>query len=82
MIAVPTGPIVDKNGEMTIEFLIWVDQVTANDPIIGTGSPEGVIEALQGRLFIDTAAGTGSVLYVKRDGDDGSGDRTKGWILV
>jgi len=82
MITVPTGPIVDKNGVMTEEFLIWVGQVTANDPIIGTGSPEGVIRALQGRFYIDTAAGTGSVLYVKRDGSDGPGDPTKGWILV
>jgi len=82
MITVPTGPIVDDNGVMTMEFLVWVGQVTANDPITGTGTPEGTIEALQGRFYIDTAAGTGSVLYVKRDGDDGSGDRSKGWILV
>ena len=26
--------------------------------------------------------GTGSILYIKRDPDDGAGDKSIGWILV
>lgn len=50
--------------------------------MVGTGSPEGVVDALQGRLYTDTSAGAGALLYVKRDIDDGAGDTRFGWILV
>lgn len=47
----------------------------------GTGSPEAVVVALENQFYVDTAGGTGAVLYVKRDADI-AGDRSKGWILV
>lgn len=81
MITVPQITIVDEDGNMTQAFLIWVNQITNLDTILGTGSPEGVIEAEQGRYFADTSAGTGNLLYFKRDGDIAK-DRSKGWILV
>lgn len=73
--------IVDKDGVMTPEFQRWVEQITNNDLIIGTGSPEGVIEATVGREYMDDAGATGSIKYIKRDADI-AGDRTKGWIAV
>lgn len=81
MITVPPKKIVDENGNMTPSFLTWINQVINFDPILGTGSPEGVIKAEQGRWYADTSAGTGSMIYFKRDGDIGK-DPTQGWILV
>lgn len=74
-------PIIDKDGTMQDQFHTWVEQVTQLDLIIGTGSPEGVIEATVGRLFMDSTGAPGAVLYAKRDADV-AGDRTKGWYLV
>ena len=54
-------PITDRNGVMSDPFQRWVNQVTRLDLIVGTGSPEGVIEAGIGREYI---AGVG------RDSED------------
>ncbi|QDP61759.1 MAG: hypothetical protein Unbinned4466contig1000_71 [Prokaryotic dsDNA virus sp.] len=43
--------------------------------ISGSGSPEGVEEALPGSLFLNTQGGTGSTLYVKE-----SGTLATGWV--
>ena len=74
-------PIVDGEGVMDDVYQRWVTQITALDLIIGTGSPEGVIEATVGRAYMDNTGATGSLLYMKRDADIG-GDRTQGWIAV
>ena len=74
-------PLFDKDLGMSRRLEEWTRGVTLLDPILGTGSPEGVIEAIPPRFYVDTAAGTGSILYVKRDADI-AGDRTMGWILV
>jgi hypothetical protein len=50
--------------------------------IIGTGSPEGVVDAIQTSFYMDESGVTEAVLYIKRDADDGLGDTAKGWILV
>lgn len=62
-------------------FRAWVSGVTDLDIITGTGTPEGVVEAAQKRLYMDETGVSGSVLYIKRDADIG-GDRTQGWIAV
>lgn len=59
----------------------WFELVTQLDILTGTGSPEGVIEAKQKRLYMDESGTAGSILYIKRDADIG-GDRSQGWILV
>lgn len=74
-------PIVDKDGRMTERFWFWMLAVTRQAVLTGSGSPEGVIEAEVGRLYMNTAGTAGSILYIKRDADV-SGDRTQGWILV
>jgi hypothetical protein len=80
----PSGnrPLVDDNGIMTNETVAWVQLVTNRTLIVGTGSPEGVVDALQGAIFMDDAGTAGSILYVKRDSADGAGVKTNGWILV
>ena len=41
----------------------------------GTGSPEGVVAAPVGTLYVDTSGGTGTTLYVKE-----SGTGNTGWV--
>ena len=48
---------------------------------MGSGSPEGVVEAKQTRLYMNSAGAAGNILYIKKT-DDVAGDRTKGWILI
>lgn len=76
-----TIPVVDGNGVMVRRFDFWALNVTRLAPIVGTGSPEGVVEAIETQLFMDNAGTAGNILYIKRDNDIG-GDKTQGWILV
>ena len=77
----PTRSIVDDSGLQTQEMRTWVKVITNRALIIGTGSPEGAIDALQGSSYMDDSGSTGSILYVKRDSNIG-GDGSFGWILV
>lgn len=74
-------PIVEEDGSATDEMQRWMNDVTRLDLIIGTGSPEGNIEATVGRQYMDDSGSTGSILYIKKLADIG-GDRTQGWIIV
>jgi hypothetical protein len=38
----------------------------------GTGSPEGVVEAAEGSLYLSTGGGASTTLYVKEGGGSGS----------
>lgn len=73
--------IVDENGEMEDRFQAWQEGVSKLDILEGTGSPEGVVEAIQKREYMDLSGTAGSILYIKRDSDIG-GDTKLGWILV
>ena len=75
------APIVDSQGRMTDEFREYINQITALDLIVGTGSPEGVIEATVGREYMDDAGLAGAVKFVKQLADIG-GDRTQGWVAI
>lgn len=77
----PTHAIISDDGTMSQVFMIWTQLITDNDLIIGTGSPEGAIDAAQGRIYMDDAGIAGAIVYIKRDTDI-AGDRTKGWILI
>ena len=73
--------IVDANGVATDVFQRWLTEITNLDLIIGTGSPEGVIEANVGREYLDDAGLVGAVKFIKQLADI-AGDRTKGWVAV
>lgn len=73
--------IVDENGIMTDEFQRWVTSVTNEGLIVGTGSPEGVIEATVGREYLDDTGLAGAVKFIKQLPDIG-GDRTQGWVAI
>jgi hypothetical protein len=74
--------IIDDAGRMVQRFRSWSRALSRLSILEGSGSPEAVVEALPTRLYMDTAGTAGSILYVKRDADDGLGDKTKGWVLV
>ena len=77
-----TSPIVNKDTGLPVDqFRIFLIQVEQRGLLIGTGSPEGVVEAQQGQEYMDDAGTAGAIKYIKRDADIG-GDKSQGWILV
>jgi hypothetical protein len=62
-------------------FFNWMLNITNLSIIPGVGSPEGVIEARQTRLYLQTDGAARSILWVKKLNDI-SGNRTMGWELV
>tara|TARA_R110000851_G_scaffold131814_1_gene266063 strand:- start:584 stop:844 length:261 start_codon:yes stop_codon:yes gene_type:complete len=69
------------DGSLQPAFQLFAQSLADRATIIGTGSPESVIEANKGALYMDDAGTAGSILYIKRDADI-AGDKTQGWILV
>lgn len=74
-------PIVEQDGTMAQPFRQFTQDASLSIPIVGSGSPEGVIEARQYSLYIDSAGTTGSIEYRKMLPDVG-GDVTQGWVAV
>ena len=74
-------PIVEPNGTMSQPFRTWTLDASLSIPIIGTGSPEGVVNARQYSLYIDSTGAAGSIEYRKMLPDI-AGDVTQGWKLV
>ena len=74
-------PIVEQDGTMAQPFRQFTQDASLSIPIVGSGSPEGVIEARQYSLYIDSAGSAGSIEYRKMQ-PDVAGDKTKGWIAV
>ena len=74
-------PVVDDSGRMAQAFRTWTLDASLSIPIVGTGSPEGVVEARQYQLYINSAGLAGSIEYRKMLPEIG-GDRSKGWLLV
>ena len=78
-------PIVESDGSLTLQSRTFFRAIINQALIVGTGSPEAIVEANQGAIYMDDTGTTGNILYIKRDNDDGIGpipDKTKGWILV
>jgi len=75
------NPIVEENNTMTQQFRTWVNEASKWFPIIGEGSPEGVVEAPQFSLYIDKNGIAGAVQYRKMLTDI-AGNRKQGWIAV
>jgi len=74
-------PIVLEDRTMDQAFREFTIVLNDNLPIVGTGSPEGVIGAPQFSLYIDSAGITGTIEYRKMQTAI-AGDRSKGWLLV
>jgi len=74
-------PITRDDGTMEQAFRQWTQDAALSIPIVGVGSPEGVVEARQYSLYIDSTGSAGSIQYRKMLPDIG-GDRSQGWLLV
>lgn len=71
--------ITEQSGVAENQFFIWMQEITSAvnnlQPLVGSGSPEGVVTASVGRWYVDQdTAGTG--IYLKE-----SGDGSDGWAL-
>lgn len=75
-------PLVDKSGIATQDLRSWLVSVGIQLTITGIGSPEGIIEAEVTAEYMDTTGAAGSVKYIKRDIDNGAGDKRFGWVLI
>jgi len=74
-------PVVLPDGTMQAPFRDQMNRFYFALPLIGSGSPEGVVEAQQYSLYLDTAGAAGAIEYRKMLSDIG-GDKTQGWLLV
>lgn len=74
-------PLVDSGGMPTQYFRLYLKNIERYLPILGDGSPEGVIEAPQYSLYIDRTGAAGAIEYRKIEAQIG-GDRKQGWRLV
>jgi hypothetical protein len=74
-------PIVENNGTMSQAFRQFTQEASLSIPIVGTGSPEGVVEAVQFSLYLDRTGGAGAIQYRKMLPSI-TGDKKKGWVLV
>jgi hypothetical protein len=77
----PSRSIVKDDGTMQEAFRIFTSDVARLGLFVGTGSPEGVVEAAQGQEYMDDTGASGAIKYIKRDSDIG-GDKSQGWILI
>ena len=73
--------VVDDKGRPTQELHLFSVAVAKNQLIIGTGSPEGIIEAQVGQEYLDTTGAPGAVKYIKQLNDIG-GNRKLGWVAI
>jgi len=73
--------IVDKSGVMIKHFRQWVNRVDSQLTIEGDGSPEGVVDALPLKTYMDKSGGAGSVFWIKQLPDI-AGDTTRGWVAI
>ena len=74
-------PIIEEDGSQSVQMRVWTQIITNQALIIGTGSPDSVVEATQGAAYMNDAGVSGTILYIKRDNDIG-GDTSLGWVLV
>ena len=78
-------PIVFPDFTQEDLFRDWINaitnQVNTRSLLFGNGSPEGNVEAIKGREYMDEAGTASNIMYVKRS-DDVAGNKTLGWILV
>ena len=74
-------PIVEPDGTMAQPFRQFTQDASLSIPIVGSGSPEGVVDARQYSLYIDSTGTTGSIEYRKMLPDIG-GNTKQGWIAV
>ena len=74
-------PIVHEDGTMEQSFRLFTQDASLSIPIVGTGSPEGLVEARQYSLYINSIGVSGTIEYRKMQPSIG-GDTKQGWVAV
>lgn len=74
-------PIVRPDRTMDLPFWQFILEVDKQIPIVGTGSPEGVVSAPYLSEYLDDTGADGLVSYRKMLPSIG-GDKTQGWIKL
>ena len=74
-------PIIVEDRTMSAPFRDEMNRLDRLKPLTGAGSPEGVVEAPQFSVYLDTTGGAGSIEYRKMQTEI-AGDRKKGWVGV
>ena len=74
-------PIVEIDGTSTQQFNTWLLDASLSIPIVGSGSPEGLVEARQYSLYINAIGVPGGIEYRKMLPSI-AGDTKQGWIAV
>lgn len=74
-------PITYPDGTMQAPFRDVVRALENNLPLLGNGSPEGVVNAPLYTLYIDKDGAAGNIEYRKMLADI-AGDTAMGWLQV
>lgn len=74
-------PVVQTDGTMSQAFRTHLQRLSHSVVIVGTGNPEGVLEAPQYSLYIDETTPTVPVQYRKMLTDI-AGNSKQGWVVV
>ena len=74
-------PIVESDGSLTLQSRTYFRVLSDRALIIGEGSPEGAVPAVQGASYLDEIGSLGSVFYLKQVADI-AGDPLTGWVLI
>lgn len=74
-------PVVNQKGQPEQVLRLFSEAVAKLPIIIGSGSPEGIVDAQPSRLYMDMTGISGAILYIKRDANI-AGNTKNGWILV
>lgn len=69
-------PVVGVTRLIGRSWLNWVNGVTSRLPLAGVGSPEGVVTASPGKIYLNLLGGAGVTLWVKESGTSSN----TGWI--
>jgi hypothetical protein len=71
-----TGPVSGTN--ITASGAVVAASITVGTAqiLVGTGTPEGVVSAIVGSLYLNLSGGSGTTLYVKESGSNGN----TGWV--
>jgi len=80
-----SAPMLDESliqtSQTRLFFLTLLTVLDEQTILTGSGSPEGVVEGIVSKEYMDTTGIAGAIKYIKRDADI-AGDKTQGWILV
>lgn len=74
-------PLVTANGVIASVYRTFFLRLNNLFILTGKGSPEGIVSASTGQMYMDTIGVSGAILYIKRDAAI-AGDATQGWVKV